>query len=167
MASPASIESDAAASKSESESIERPVTVDPAPPLRRSNRLIKMAESPAAKRALDDDHQPAISSPLNPDLKVKEEGRERAPRAKKDTLKKREAKAGSLAPEGSGRGTPDPKASSSKGKKNDNELAPMRYKLPLPKATDFEAPRAPIWVVHHTKTASDGTEIEYNEDPDQ
>lgn len=122
-----------------------------------------------AKRPLEDDHQPAVSSPLNPDLKVKEEVRERAPRTKKETLKKREAKAGSLAPESSGRGTPDPKGSSAKGKKGEAEdgLVPMRYKLPLPKAADFEAHRAPIWVAHHTKTTPDGTEITYNEDIDQ
>jgi COMPASS component BRE2 len=122
---------------------------------------------PSKRAPLDDDHQPAVSSPLNPDLKPKDEGRERAPRAKKDTLKKREAKASSLAPDGSGRGTPDPKGSSSKKKIVDDELAPIRYKLGHPKSTDFEAPRPPIWVYNHTKTAPDGTEILFNEDPDQ
>lgn len=119
-----------------------------------------------AKRALEDDHQPAVSSPLNPDLKPKDEGRERAPRAKKETLKKREAKAGSIAPDGSGRGTPDPRGSSKK-KNFDDELKPIRYKLGHPKSTDFEAPRPPIWVYNHSRTTHDGTEIIFNEDPDQ
>jgi len=125
------------------------------------------------KRALEDDHQPAVSSPLNPDFKPpKAEDavltRERAPRTKKESLKKRESKAGSLAPETSARATPDPKSSTShKQKKASSAPAPMRYKLPPPKLSDFEAPRGPIFVPWETKTAPDGTEIQFNETTEQ
>ena len=128
------------------------------------------------KRALEDDHQPAVSSPLNPDFKPQPQktqdeaalARERAPRAKKESLKKRESKAGSLAPDTSARATPDPKAATSqKSKKNEAPPAPTRYKLPPPKLTDFEPPRGPIFIPSHTKTAPDGTEIQFNETTDQ
>jgi COMPASS component BRE2 len=125
------------------------------------------------KRALEDDHQPAISSPLNPDFKSSKAEdmalvRERAPRTKKESLKKRESKAGSLAPDTSASATPDPKSNTShKHKRNPSAPAPMRYKLPPPKASDFEAPRGPIFVPWDTKTASDGTEIQFNETTDQ
>ncbi len=128
------------------------------------------------KRALEDDHQPAISSPLNPDFKPQPAkhqdeaalARERAPRAKKESLKKRESKAGSLAPDTSARATPDPKAATSqKSKKHEAPPAPMRYKLPPPKLTDFEPPRGPIFIPSHVKTAPDGTEIQFNETTDQ
>jgi hypothetical protein len=128
------------------------------------------------KRALEDDHQPAISSPLNPDFKPQPSkhqdeaalARERAPRAKKESLKKRESKAGSLAPDTSARATPDPKAATSqKSKKHEAAPAPMRYKLPPPKLTDFEPPRGPIFIPSHVKTAPDGTEIQFNETTDQ
>jgi COMPASS component BRE2 len=122
------------------------------------------------KRALEDDHQPAVSSPLNPDFKAKQDeaplARERASRAKKETLKKRESKAGSSAPDISARATPDPKGPSKKQKKSDAP-APIRYKLPPPKITDFEAPRGPIFTPSHTKTNSDGSEIQFNETTDQ
>ncbi|KAG0650156.1 Set1 complex component ash2 [Hyphodiscus hymeniophilus] len=124
------------------------------------------------KRALEDDHQPAVSSPLNPDFKSSKGddaaiARERAPRAKKESLKKRESKAGSLAPDTSTRATPDPKSSTShKHKRNVSVPAPMRYKLPPPKTTDFEAPRGPIFVPWETRTAPDGTEIQFNETTD-
>ncbi|KAK0112166.1 hypothetical protein ONS96_001424 [Cadophora gregata f. sp. sojae] len=121
------------------------------------------------KRALEDDHQPAISSPLNPDFKSKLQddaplARERASRAKKESLKKRESKAGSLAPDSSARATPDPK--SAKSKKSEPDLAPIRYKLPPPKSTDFEAPRGPVFIPADTRTAPDGSEIQFNETTD-
>jgi hypothetical protein len=125
------------------------------------------------KRALEDDHQPAVSSPLNPDFKPSKPqdeaalARERAPRAKKESLKKRESKGGSLAPDTSARATPDPKASTSQKHKKNEAPAPMRYKLPPPKTTDFEAPRGPIFIPSHTKTAPDGSIIQFNETTDQ
>jgi COMPASS component BRE2 len=125
------------------------------------------------KRALEDDHQPAVSSPLNPDFKATKQDeaplvRERVSRAKKESLKKRESKGGSLAPDTSARATPDPKSAPSKKHKTDaNVLAPMRYKLPPPKPTDFEAPRGPIFVPSHTKAPPNGLEIQFNETTDQ
>ncbi|KAG9231689.1 hypothetical protein BJ875DRAFT_382405 [Amylocarpus encephaloides] len=128
------------------------------------------ASSIPQKRGLEDDHQPAVSSPLNPDFKPSKLpddaplARERATRAKKESLKKRESKGGSLAAESSTRSTPDPKAPNSiKHKKKGNAPAPMRYKLPPPKATDFDPPTGPIPIQAHTKTAPDGSEIEFNE----
>ncbi|KAB8287893.1 hypothetical protein EYC80_010251 [Monilinia laxa] len=128
----------------------------------------------AQKRALEDDHQPAVSSPLNPEFKVQKTGdetpgsiRERASRAKKESLKKRESKAGSLAPEGSSRATPDPRSSSSNKKKAaTNCITPLRYKIPPPKLPDFEAPRGPTLVPSHTKVAPDGTKIQFHETTD-
>lgn len=122
------------------------------------------------KRALDDDHQPAVSSPLNPDFKPKTENdaplaRERASRAKKESLKKRESKAGSSAPESNGRSTPDPY--SKKIKKEDNIISPMRYKLAPPRIADFEPPRGGTFVPDHTKVAPDGSLIQFNEVQDQ
>ncbi|KAH7317574.1 hypothetical protein BKA65DRAFT_410546 [Rhexocercosporidium sp. MPI-PUGE-AT-0058] len=121
------------------------------------------------KRALEDDHQPAVSSPLNPDFKSKPQddaplARERASRAKKESLKKRESKAGSLAPDSSARATPDPK--SAKSKKSEPDLAPIRYKLPPPRSTDFDVPRGPIFIPADTRTAPDGSEIQFNETTD-
>ncbi|KAH8667507.1 hypothetical protein BGZ60DRAFT_470317 [Tricladium varicosporioides] len=120
-------------------------------------------------RALEADHQPTVSSPLNPDVKREKQeeapvARERAARAKKESLKKRESKGGSLAPETNSRATPDPKSNSSfKNKKKENAPALIRYKLPPPKITDFEAPRGPIFLEAHTKIGPDGTEIQFNE----
>jgi COMPASS component BRE2 len=124
------------------------------------------------KRAFDDvDHAPVVSSPLNPDFKPKTQDdaplvRDRASRAKKETLKKRESKGGSLAPESNGRATPDPKALS-KIKKEEAILSPIRYKLAPPKPTDFDPPRGPVFVPSHTIIAPDGSEIQFNETTDQ
>jgi COMPASS component BRE2 len=123
------------------------------------------------KRALEDDHLPTVSSPLNPDFKASKDdnplARERTSRAKKESLKKRESKGGGLhAPDTSNRTTPDPKASTPKHKKSGNVLTPIRYKLPPPKITDFEAPRGPVFIPSHTKTA-EGFEIHFNETTDQ
>ncbi len=120
------------------------------------------------KRALEDDHQPVVSSPLNPDFKPKTEAeaplaRERASRAKKESLKKRESKAGSLAPESNGRSTPDPKPSKSKKEEN----GPIRYKLAPPRPSDFDPPRGPIFIPSHEKVAPDGSVIQFNETTEQ
>jgi COMPASS component BRE2 len=120
------------------------------------------------KRALEDDHLPTVSSPLNPDFKTSKDdtplGRERTARAKKESLKKRESKGGGLhATETSSRATPDPKANTPKHKKSNEVLAPIRYKLPPPKTTDFEAPRGPVFMPSHTKKTADGSEIQFSE----
>jgi COMPASS component BRE2 len=147
------------------------MSTDENSPKRESTPTIPASMAPLPqKRALEDDHQPAISSPLNPDFKPKDDAplaRERASRAKKESLKKRESKGGSLAPDTSARATPDPKSIPKKHKRDDSAPAPMRYKLPPPKSTDFEAPRGPIFVPSHTKQAPDGSEIQFNETTDQ
>ena len=130
------------------------------------------ATSIPQKRALEDDHQPAVSSPLNPDFKPSKPGddapfaRERASRAKKESLKKRESK-GPLASESSARSTPDPRGPVTKQKKKGSAPAPMRYKLPPPKLSDFEAPRGPIFVEAHEKVAPDGSRIAFHETTEQ
>ena len=124
------------------------------------------------KRALEDDHHPTVSSPLNPDFKASKAqddaplARERASRAKKESLKKRESKGG-VAIESSARATPDPKASTHKHKKDREALAPLRFPLPPPKPADFEAPRGPIFTPTDSKVAPDGTEIQFEETSDQ
>ncbi|EPE24172.1 Concanavalin A-like lectins/glucanase [Glarea lozoyensis ATCC 20868] len=126
------------------------------------------ASSVPQKRALEDDHQPAISSPLNPDFRPSKPAddaplaRERASRAKKESLKKRESK-GPLTTESSARSTPDPKGPITKQKKKAAPPAPTRYKLPAPKLSDFEAPKPPIFVDAHEKMAPDGRTIAFKE----
>ena len=124
------------------------------------------------KRALEDDHQPTVSSPLNPDFKpskLTEDvplARERVSRPKKESLKKRESK-GPLVTESSSRSTPDPKGPVAKHKRKGSVAAPMRYKLPPPKTSDFEAPRGPVFVEAHEKVAPDGSTIEFQETTEQ
>ncbi|KAG6366254.1 hypothetical protein INS49_000430 [Diaporthe citri] len=133
------------------------------------------APSPASlpqKRALDDDHVPAVSSPLNPDFtsrksQVPEETPivSREKRTKKESLKKRESKAAST-PGGadSSRATPDPRQTK-KSRINlpAAEISPARYILPLPKATDFEPARGPQLAPHHDVAAPNGENIEFFE----
>jgi COMPASS component BRE2 len=89
------------------------------------------------KRALEDDHAPAVSSPLNPEAKARPTRPppvQREQREKKETLKKREM---------SGRAsTPDSK------QKAPTTPSPMRYNIGPPKSTDFDPPRDPILVSH-------------------
>ncbi|KAI9803154.1 MAG: hypothetical protein M1833_001225 [Piccolia ochrophora] len=125
------------------------------------------------KRALEDDHAPAVSSPLNPDTSSSK-GRttkdkapiHREPREKKESLKKREAKGTSTAAES--RGTPD--RSVAGGSKQDlstdptpSSAAPLRYKLPPPKPTDFAVPRGPVFSPHHTKAVVGGQDVQFYE----
>jgi COMPASS component BRE2 len=119
------------------------------------------------KRALEDDHSPAESSPLNPEPKpqkpqvqIQEDSQAmaREKRTKKDSLKKRESKG---APD-SARATPDPKQGEPPG-----ELAPIRYKLAHPKPTDFEVARGPVFTSHHEEQDPEGKTIEFHETADQ
>ncbi|MCJ1334908.1 hypothetical protein MMC09_000173 [Bachmanniomyces sp. S44760] len=97
----------------------------------------------------DDQHIPAVSSPLNPDYANSRSRRPAAPREqreKKESLKKREAKgvdnARSATPDSQG-----PAKNLSKGSPElSNVLSPIRYKLPAPKSTDFDPPKPPIFV---------------------
>lgn len=123
------------------------------------------------KRVLDDDHSPAVSSPLNPQanppskvqIQTPDEsqtmGREK--RTKKESLKKRESKGGAaVSGVDSSRATPDPKHRD--GDPSAAETSPMRYKLAPPKPSDFEPARGPIFVPHHeVPSGADGSTIEF------
>lgn len=120
------------------------------------------------KRALEDVHSPAVSSPLNPEPKpqkpqvqIQDDAQvmAREKRTKKDSLKKRESKG---APDSS-RATPDPKQQ----REPQGELAPNRYKLAHPKPTDFEVSRGPVFVSHHEVQDAEGRTIEFIETSDQ
>lgn len=128
------------------------------------------------KRALEDDHTPAVSSPLNPDAKTIQKSQvqiqtpdesqaamSREKRAKKDSLKKREAKGVAAGGQDSSRTTPDPKKPDPAG----GELAPMRYLLAPPKPSDFEQSRGPAFTSHHEVQGPDGEAIEYFETSEQ
>lgn len=120
------------------------------------------------KRALDDDHSPAVPSPLNPDVGRSAEtqlideppqpNRSKPARTKKETFKKREAKGGD-----SGRATPDPKAAKEPVQ---SASGPLRYKLAPPKPTDFDLPRGPVLSLHHEIESCDGEPVEFFETSD-
>lgn len=131
------------------------------------------------KRALEEDHAPSVSSPLNPepkpaapDSKVpKPQPTDDAPpattrdkpvRTKKESLKKRESKG--LGPEAaSGRATPDPKGKDVPP----STSSPLRYKLAPPKPSDFERPKGPVFTPHHQVEGLDGKPIQFYETSEQ
>ncbi|KAL2206505.1 hypothetical protein CC79DRAFT_1322941 [Sarocladium strictum] len=116
------------------------------------------------KRALDDGHSPAVPSPLNSEVGTQpvttddaaQTNRSKPSRAKKDSFKKREAKGGG----DSGRATPDPK------EPVQSASAPLRYKLNLPKPSDFDAPRGPLMSLHHEIEDCEDKPIEFFETSD-
>lgn len=123
------------------------------------------------KRTLEDDHSPAVPSPLNPDNKAPPRVQIQAPedtqqaavlnrekRTKKDSFKKREAKAAAGGSDSS-RATPDPKQQHKEP--SINELLPARYKLAPPKLTDFEPARGPVFTGHHEVQGPEGETIEF------
>lgn len=121
------------------------------------------------KRPLEEGHSPAVSSPLNAEVKpfepqqppedASQPNRPKPSRAKKDTLKKREALAGD-----GHFAAPDPKSSR---EPEQSDSGPLRYKLAPPKTSDFELPRGPILTPHHEVAASDGRRIEFFETSEQ
>jgi COMPASS component BRE2 len=130
------------------------------------------------KRVAEEDHQPSVSSPLNPEVTrfLKDDtplAKERIARSKKESLKKRESKGGSLAAESNARATPDPKAKATNKQKNGTGtstpivLGPQMYKLPLPKPADFEPPRGATLIPARTFTGLDGSEIQFYTISDQ
>jgi COMPASS component BRE2 len=128
------------------------------------------------KRVVEEDHQPAVSSPLNPDVArfLKDDApqaRERAARSKKESLKKRESKGGSLAADSNSRATPDPKTKVAAKQKtvtgNTTPLAPQKYILPQPKPSDFEPARGATLIPARTFKGLDGAEIQFYTISDQ
>ncbi|KAF1967904.1 Ash2-trithorax family protein [Bimuria novae-zelandiae CBS 107.79] len=107
------------------------------------------------KRTLDEDHAPAISSPLNPNPDATSRARPRPPpreqREKRETIKKREASSNTRG------STPNP---SSRTKK-DKPLAdsPMRYSIPEPKLSDYQPPKEGLFAWDPPLTAPDGTQL--------
>ena len=101
----------------------------------------------------DEQHVPAVSSPLNPDFATSRARRPPAPREqreKKESLKKREAKGA----DGARAGTPDSQGSgrkSKKGPESSSILSLIRWKLPAPNPTDFDPPIPPILIPVFTK----------------
>ncbi|EKG20683.1 Concanavalin A-like lectin/glucanase [Macrophomina phaseolina MS6] len=112
---------------------------DPQPPSRGTTPGL----TPGVKRPHDEDHAPAVPSPLNPDPAARPrpaKAPQREQREKRDSLKKREAQASS-------RGTtPDIKVK--------NQLAstpaPLNYIVETEnlKPQDFDAPKAPAFISH-------------------
>ncbi|PHH88850.1 hypothetical protein CDD83_6963 [Cordyceps sp. RAO-2017] len=132
-------------------------------PKRESTPTASLASIPQ-KRALEEGHSPAVSSPLNAEVKpfephppeeAPQPNRPKPSRVKKDTLKKREAKASDSHP-----ATPDPKASR---EPKPRDSGPLRYKLAPPKPSDFELPRGPVLTWHHHVAAPDGSNVDFFE----
>lgn len=128
-------------------------------PKRESTPTSSLASIPQ-KRALDEVHVPAVSSPLNPDSHTPEDSaqsnRSKPTRVKKESFKKRDARAGDT--------TPDPKTARDR---KDADLGPLRYKLAPPKPSDFELPRGPVLTVHSEIVGADGKTVEFYETSDQ
>lgn len=140
------------------------------------------ASSIPQKRALmEDDHAPAVRSPLNPDAvrsqastaRAQSQTRDESPvlarekRTKKESLKKREAKGANSLPSGgdSARATPDPKQ---KAQPEHPKASPIRYKLNGPlKLSDFEPTRDPVLVSHHKIDGPAGETIEFFDTSEQ
>ena len=100
----------------------------------------------------DEQHVPAVSSPLNPDFANARTRKQppREQREKKESLRKREAKG----VEGTRHDTPDAPSQGEKAKKFTPAvivLSPIRYKLAPPKPTDFDPPRAPVLTPTYTR----------------
>ncbi|KAI9861976.1 MAG: hypothetical protein M1813_005047 [Trichoglossum hirsutum] len=135
-----------------------------------------MGSSVPQKRAYEDEHIPAVSSPLNPDVTSSRQSRakEKAPihreqREKKESLKKRESKASSVNGADHTRGTPDRNITSSTKYDGPSTpsapvLGPTRYNmLPPPKPSDYQPPRGPLLTPHHTVSKSGGGSIQFYE----
>lgn len=94
----------------------------------------------------DEQHVPAVSSPLNPDAATSRARKApaREQREKKESLKKREAKGVDIARSA----TPDTQTSIKKSKKVEKPpdvIRPLRYYTKPPNPSDFDPPRGPIY----------------------
>ncbi|KAG6023071.1 hypothetical protein E4U41_002095 [Claviceps citrina] len=126
------------------------------------------------KRAFDDDHSPAVPSPLNPDAGASElpphddashpKGVSKPSRLKKDSLKKREAKGGGG--RDSSPAMPDHRSTKQSDNNNNNIDSPLRYKLAPPKPSDFDLPRGPVMTLHHEIQGQGGQRVEFFETSD-
>lgn len=122
----------------------------PPPPPSRSNTPTL---APPMRRPLEEDHVPAISSPLNPnpssDAATRSRAgippRERERREKRDTLKKREASGAGGTRANTPNPNPNPKAKKEKRPAADS---PMRYSIPEPRAADYNPPRDGVFLPH-------------------
>ncbi|KAF2397913.1 hypothetical protein EJ06DRAFT_584254 [Trichodelitschia bisporula] len=100
---------------------------------------------PSLRRVGDEDHAPAIPSPLNPAPRTASKPALREPREKKDSLKKREAAAATR--------SSTPADTGSRGKKGAKAAAaaspsPMRYQIPEPRFADYDPPKDPVFASH-------------------
>ncbi|KAI9883338.1 MAG: hypothetical protein M1823_004892 [Watsoniomyces obsoletus] len=126
------------------------------------------------KRPIEDlEHAPSVPPPPKPDPHAvktttrapkQKTAMAREPREKKETLKKREAKGGvgnDTAAGASGRG--GGKKGAAKEQKPQGKLTPLRYSRPPPHPSDFEQPRGPVFVAHHTVKGPNGETIQFYE----
>ncbi|OAL48999.1 Ash2-trithorax family protein [Pyrenochaeta sp. DS3sAY3a] len=94
------------------------------------------------RRPLEEDHAPAVSSPLNPNPDAAARARPRAApreqREKRETLKKREASGNTR------QSTPTTKPK----KERPSADSPMRYSIAEPKPSDYEPPKDSILLSH-------------------
>lgn len=139
-------------------------------PKREPTPTLPLSSVPQKRPLEEGRHSPVVPSPLNPEVRpsdslapedAAQNSRSKSARAKKDTLKKREAKGSD-----SVRATPDPKPKS-KPQKKQSESSPLRYNLGQPKLSNFNPPRGPVLTAHHEVTAPDGQTVEFFETSDQ
>lgn len=133
---------------------------DADPPKREATPTAVLSSIPQ-KRALDEVHSPAVPSPLNPDSQNADDSsnaNRKPTRMKKESFKKRDARAGDSAPA-------TPKA---KRRGDDQSTSgPLRYKLAPPKPSDFDAPRGPALALKSEMQTEDGRTVEFFETSDQ
>ncbi|KAL8758018.1 MAG: hypothetical protein Q9199_001802 [Rusavskia elegans] len=107
----------------------------------------------------DEQHVPAVSSPLNPDAPTSRARKApaREQREKKESLKKREAKGVDTTRSS----TPDAQTNTKKSKKVEKPpdvIRPVRYYTKPPSPSDFDAPRQPVFNPILTKANRDFNE---------
>ncbi|POS82712.1 hypothetical protein EPUL_005194, partial [Erysiphe pulchra] len=122
------------------------------------------------KRAQEDGHLPAISSPLNPEFKTIKSQEEvpsvqRTVRLKKESLKKREAKVNASGEANTRDNNLDRSSVKNKKKKKPIvEIGPLRYKLAtIPGYNDFKPPQIPGFNPVEKRIVTDHIEVIFNE----